>query len=61
MIYEKYGLRITEQQKDFFASQRFYQAKCIIEPKGAHQFQAFERFLPMVCQWLLLSLDNNKA
>lgn len=35
------------------ASQRFYQSKCIIEPKGAHQFQTFERFLPMACQWLL--------
>lgn len=42
------------------ASRYFYQNICIIEPKGEHQFQGFERFLPRVCQWLCENLDNHK-
>lgn len=42
------------------ASRYFYQNICIIEPKGEHQFQGFERFVARVCQWLCESLDNHK-
>lgn len=34
-------------------SRRFYQSKCIIEPGGNHQFENFEKTIPMIESWLM--------